>query len=366
MNTLKATIKWVAAIVVICAVAVFLANINGLSVSRTFATVGGNEVTEAEYKYYLELIKSEMLTEAGVTDAEGYWDTEIDGKKASDVAKERALDEVIRTETAVVKAQEAGITLTEEEISNARAAVEGDSADTKAQIAAVEDAIGADKYQLADIMEKSALASKYYQYVSAMENSPVTPSEEAINAEAEESYACVKHVLISNTPEESTDVTFDANGEASTPAIPAEEQEAYSEEAKKKAEEVLAKAVAGENFESLIKEYGEDPGMESTPDGYLINEYGYTLDGSMMIREFTDGAFAVKAGEVNPQLVESSYGWHIIKRYPLPTESEDYGSVLSTTTSTVSADLYYEYLDGFRDSMNVTYNEKMYNKIKVK
>jgi len=43
---------------------------------------------------------------------------------------------------------------------------------------------------------------------------------------------------------------------------------------KPKAEEVLNKAKNGEDFEALIKEYGEDPGMESEQykDGYTVTK----------------------------------------------------------------------------------------------
>ena len=43
-------------------------------------------------------------------------------------------------------------------------------------------------------------------------------------------------------------------------------------EKEKLANEVYEKAAAGEDFDSLIKEYGEDPGMESNPDGYTFGD----------------------------------------------------------------------------------------------
>lgn len=378
LNALKATIKWIAAIVIICAVAVFLANINGLSVSRKIATVGGNDVTEAEFKYYLEMIKDQMISEAGDSAGDDYWNSDIDGKKASDVAKEKAMEKLIRTETAIVKANEAGISLSDEEKANARSIVNSDDETTQQQLKDLEKKTGADKYQIADIMEKNFLASAYYQSLSEQENSPIKPDDEEIKSAANEKYAVVKHVLISNTPQEdvaAADPAADptavdpAADTADDAAEPAEEvdTEKYAEEAKAKAEEVLAKAVKGDNFEKLIEEYGEDPGMESSPDGYIIDETGATLDGSgSMIEEFTQGTFAVQPGEVNPNLIESTYGWHIIKRYPLPEDGEDLTQILSAASSSLMSDKYEVYIDSLKDSMNVTINEKIYNKIKVK
>lgn len=354
LKTFKTTLKWIAAIVVICAVAVFLASINGLSVSRTIATVGENKITEAEYKYYLEVVKSQMLTENGA--GEEFWDTEIDGKKASEVAKERAMDEAIRAEIAVVKAAEAGITLSEEELTAARSILNADDAATKEQIKELEKTTGADKYQLADIMEKAYLSNAYYGSLQQQENTPIAVSDEEISAKMTESYAAVKHVLIKNSP--STE-----EGETAAEV----DAEKYAKDAKAKAEEVLAKAIGGANFESLIAEYGEDPGMESNPDGYVIDENGASADGSgSMVPEFTKGSFAVEAGNVNPELVESSYGWHIIKRYPITEENAQYSVVESSAKSAVMADKYNSYLDSFKDGLKVTINEKVYNKVKVK
>lgn len=41
-------------------------------------------------------------------------------------------------------------------------------------------------------------------------------------------------------------------------------------EAEKKANEILERAKTGEDFDALIKEYNEDPGMESNQDGIFL------------------------------------------------------------------------------------------------
>ena len=82
---------------------------------------------------------------------------------------------------------------------------------------------------------------------------------------------------------------------------------------KQKAEEALAKAQAGENFDALVEEYGEDPGMEENPDGY------YFTDG-MMLQPFYDAASQLQENEISG-IVETTAGYHIIKRLPL---DEDY------------------------------------------
>jgi foldase protein PrsA len=77
---------------------------------------------------------------------------------------------------------------------------------------------------------------------------------------------------------------------------------------KPKADEVLAKAKAGENFEDLIKEYSEDKGMD-IEQGYILNK------NSSFVESFKDAAFKLKKEGDMTDLVASEYGYHIIKLY---------------------------------------------------
>ena len=93
-----------------------------------------------------------------------------------------------------------------------------------------------------------------------------------------------------------------------------EEAESFLEEKlaeiKPKAEEVLQKAKNGEDFEALIDEYGEDPGMESEDykDGYLVNK------GSGFVPEFEEASLNLEVDEIS-DLVPTMHGYHIIKAY---------------------------------------------------
>lgn len=91
-------------------------------------------------------------------------------------------------------------------------------------------------------------------------------------------------------------------------------------EAKKKAEEVLAKAKNGEDFDKLIAEYNEDPG--ATDEGYT-----FANDGTM-VQEFADASFALSIDEIS-DLVETDYGYHIIKRLERAVSADDYIEALS-------------------------------------
>jgi len=76
-----------------------------------------------------------------------------------------------------------------------------------------------------------------------------------------------------------------------------------------KANEVLAKVNAGEDFDALIAQYGEDPGMVANPDGYVFTK-------GEMVPEFEEAAYALEIGE-HSELVETTYGYHIILKLDL-------------------------------------------------
>jgi parvulin-like peptidyl-prolyl isomerase len=72
------------------------------------------------------------------------------------------------------------------------------------------------------------------------------------------------------------------------------------------AERLYHQVLNGANFAALAKKYSTDPGS-ATKGGDL----GYFTQG-IMVPQFDKAAFAMKVGEI--RLVQSSYGWHIIKK----------------------------------------------------
>ena len=81
--------------------------------------------------------------------------------------------------------------------------------------------------------------------------------------------------------------------------------EGLNQESKKKAEEVLAKVKAGEDFQALAKTYSQD---STAANGGDLGTFGR----GKMVPDFEKAAFALKANEVS-ELVKTVYGYHIIK-----------------------------------------------------
>ena len=79
------------------------------------------------------------------------------------------------------------------------------------------------------------------------------------------------------------------------------------EENRRKAEEAQKRAAAGEDFDKLVKEYGEDLFMFNNTDGYYICR-------GVWYKEFEDTAFSLKVGEVSP-VIETTAGYSVLCRF---------------------------------------------------
>jgi hypothetical protein len=79
------------------------------------------------------------------------------------------------------------------------------------------------------------------------------------------------------------------------------------EDKRAKAEEILNRVKAGEDFAKLAQEFSEDPG--SKDKGGL---YEGITEGAF-VPEFEKAVFSSQKGQIYPELVESNFGYHIIK-----------------------------------------------------
>jgi peptidyl-prolyl cis-trans isomerase D len=87
---------------------------------------------------------------------------------------------------------------------------------------------------------------------------------------------------------------------------------------KKKAEELLARAKAGADFAKLATENTDEESGKKT--GGDLNFFGK----GQMVPEFEQAAFALQPGQINPTVVKTQFGYHVIKvteRKPAATKT---------------------------------------------
>ncbi len=88
-----------------------------------------------------------------------------------------------------------------------------------------------------------------------------------------------------------------------------EELDKYNQAAKKKAEEINRRALKGEDFSKLAKEFSEDPGSKDK-GGNL----GWARRGTF-VPAFDKAIFDdLKVGQITPHPIKTKFGYHIIKK----------------------------------------------------
>ncbi len=208
-----------------------------------------------------------------------YWDDMSDSEvaQAAESVKLYTLNNALSFPMFRQWAEELGVSLTEEET----AEIEQVAADWEAYFGSEEE------YEnFLDINNLTKDLAIQMELDTQLSNKVLEAAYgEAIKEDVLENFVHVQHILIQFEDSEAED----HSAELAT------------------AQEVLDKAKAGEDFTALMEEYNEDPGEP---------EEGYYFPAGKMVEEFEEASFALKDGEIS-DIVETSYGYHIIKRLPL-------------------------------------------------
>ncbi len=95
--------------------------------------------------------------------------------------------------------------------------------------------------------------------------------------------------------------------------------EEFNANAKKEAEDILARVKAGDDFATLAKAMSEDPGSKDNG-----GDLDFVKKGTF-VPEFDETVFSddLKPGEVKDSIIETDYGYHIIKKLEVRGEGDD-------------------------------------------
>lgn len=291
----------------------------GVSPDAVVAAVDGNGATADLITYWIGYSASYLDTYMQYYGGALDWSyTMSDGTTMSDYIKNDVLSTVKQELVIENLAEQYGVTLTDEQ----KAAIESNEQSFIEQYGG-EEGFAAELAKLGlrrETYERITRANYLYQNLYQLyqtEGSALYASDEdlAVYA-ADQGYITADHILLATKDT--------ATGEALSDEQKAEKK-ALAEELAEKLRSYTGDDLAS-YFAELADEYSEDPGRASYPSGY-------TFTTGSMVQEFEDAAYALSEGEVS-DIVESSFGYHILLRLPLDkaaaaeTVREDYFSSL--------------------------------------
>lgn len=375
--------------VIILAVAMlFIVSACNIKDVTKIASVGEESIGKGEFNFYLMQAKSQATSVASQNgdsiSTESDWNTVmIDDVTAAEYAKNLAKDTVKQALVLKAKAIADGEKLTEEDLES-----------VKTQKASLIEQLGG-RYNYEQVMAENGFTLEDVENIIKTEllgqkatekyfSDNTDVSDEDAQAKLKEDYVFAKHILITPAPEaQESEAVEEAPAEEDKAAEEdksaeedkaaeedSEEKEeenaeadadALKEEAKKKAEDIIKKLNGGADFDALMKANSADVDSE----GNLNGENGYLFTKGDMVEEFEKAAFALKEGEITKEPVETSYGYHIIKRLPLPTSGEEYDSAIEKIKSNLGSDKAKETIDKWAEELGFSFNDKAIEKIKM-
>lgn len=276
------------------------------------ATYDGGRITKAEYDVYYKSFANILSTYYG------YPDHLI----PEEIAKKAAVDKVI-----VKLATEAGTKISDEDQATLNEIFNNDKY--------VQDFVS----QGMDIELTRQLYYNDYLITQYLADLQEKVTEEEMIAYIKENYGedvnlneyNTSHILIMTTDESGNALADDAKAAA-----------------KAKAEGLLARALAGEDFATLAKENSEDSGTAENGGEYICYDDGYTVE------EYINATKALEVGKINATLIETSYGYHIIKLNGIVENGR--------ANNKTERELYVnEFTDGLQEEHNVQIDTNILN-----
>lgn len=246
----------------------------------TVFTLGGKKINYDYVKYIF------LNTKADFEYGEGsdYWESNPD---ALNELKAATLETIVHNRAIEMLAERYKVTLTEEE----KKSVNDLYKELKSDKAGWEEAKKENyltDYSFVELQRFSVIWGKIYTHLISLENGIITSDDKTVLDDVPINFRNIRYVYIA----------YDKTNKAEKTAL---------------AEEVLAKANAGEDFIELIKTYGEDTTMAN----YINVGYYYTVGSINQTVE--NEAEKLEIGEISP-IVDVKDGFFIIQRIALDLE----------------------------------------------
>lgn len=285
--------------------------------SQVFATVGdvkitGEDLTKRIEPYFYKQGLKKLSNE------------EIESQEAS------MMNYMTNLEALYKAGKDAKITATDDEVENSYATIMS-SIESSFNLSEDEFLKRFDltKDYIKESLKKEIIATKYLQ-----DNSKVSEKEARnyYNNNKEDFFEIrASHILISNYDEDGNELSDEKK-----------------KENKELAEKLLKRALNGENFADLA--------LENTDDAYTASnggDLGYFSRGKMD-ENFENAAFSLKVNEIYNKVVETNYGYHVIKK--TGEKYSDFNDVKESLMETLTNDKQSALLEDALEKYNVKIN----------
>lgn len=286
--------------------------------SDAAVTMDQGSISMGEARLYAYVMRNQYEAYYGSS----IWDMEVEeGVTLGDSMKDVVTDQLVQMIILSSQAEDYGVSLNDEDNQAVEEYVENFKTNIGEDVMEKE---GFTEDNIRSVVQKSTLAGKVSQAMFDAEEVELTDEEKA-------DATCIKvqHILISTID------TTKKDDEGNNVDMTDEEKEVYLAEQKEKAEEALARAKNGEDFQALADEYSsENAGFE-----FSFDKNGYDpVNMSSMVEPFYTAAWQLGEGEIS-DLVESQYGYHIIKCVSLNDEEATQASITTAENNKKSTSL---------------------------
>ncbi|WP_434793832.1 Foldase protein PrsA [Terrisporobacter petrolearius] len=298
---------------------------------KAVAIVNGQNITLENYQKLLYLNKSSMESYYG----SDIWSKKMeDGKTYSDTLKEMVFQTMIGSEVIYQQAEKDKVIPTDKQVQDQiNSFNESTKNNSEYQEQLKKMGINEDflKFQFTRDLANTNLQKKFEEDTKISETEMKKYYEDNKKSFYTDTVTA-SHILLK---------TQDSEGKE----LSAEKKK----EAKKKAEEALAKVKSGEDFAKVAKKYSQD---SSASKGGELGTFGR----GQMVSEFEKAAFNMKKGEIS-DIVETEYGYHIIKVTGRVDKQETYNDVKDKIKTTLAGQKYTEYVEKLKKDSKIEQKE---------
>lgn len=308
--------------------------------------IGDTKISKEQYRAIAMSLKSQFLTENGVEETDDMWDKYVDTTYTSTMQQyldARIQSYIITYNLYSQHFDKLGLELdkdVEKEIEDTIKTLENQYGGKDALEEALE-ASGYDYDQFCEQYYNEAKEEAIIMYYFGPDSDINPTPRDEIRMYYDEYYAKIKHIFFSTRDEEENDYSNEKKAEIGATA-----------------QRVYDRVLAGEDFEALLDEYNEDPGMASNPGGYIFSK-----DDTSYVPLFVDTAFDINAGDV--KLIQTYLGYHIVKKFAFTEEDafspENEKMLIENMKSAEATEL----LDDLKEEIGVTYNNTVLEELSV-